>query len=100
MKHVYTAESLIDGQLVVDWLAQCGVLSLLLNQNAMSGFGDLPMTYPEVWVKHDSDLEKARLSIARFKNSPLSAADKTCATCQEPNPASFDICWQCNTPLR
>lgn len=99
MKRVYTAESLIDGQLVVDLLAQAGVPSLLFNQNAVGGFGDLPVTYPEVWVKRDLDLEKARQAIDRFENSPLPATDKACDTCSEPNPATFEICWQCNAPL-
>ena len=101
MKRVYTAESLIDGQLVVDLLAQAGVPSLLFNQNAQGGFGDLPVTYPEVWVKRNFDQEKARHLIDEFENRPCPgrALDKTCDTCREPNPATFDVCWQCNTPL-
>lgn len=99
MKRVYTAESMIDGQLVVDLLSQVGIPCLLFNQNAVGGFGDLPVTYPEVWVKRDLDLEKARRTVTDFENSPLPASDKTCTTCHEPNPSTFDVCWQCNALL-
>lgn len=99
MKRVYTAESLIDGQLVVDLLTVADVPCLLFNQNAVGGFGDLPVTYPEVWVKRDFDVEKAAREIARFENSPPPPTNKTCATCGENNPATFDICWQCNAAL-
>ncbi len=99
MKRVYTAESIIDGQLVLDLLTQAGVPCLLFNQNAVGGFGDLPVTYPEVWVKRDRDMEKARRAVQDFENSPLPANDQPCQTCHELNPSTFAICWQCNTPL-
>lgn len=99
MKRVYTAQSLIDGQLVVDLLARAGVPSLLFNQNAQGGLGDLPVTHPEVWVKRNFDEQKARRAIREFENRPPPALDKTCGTCLERNPSTFDICWRCDTPL-
>ena len=99
MKRVYTAESLIDGQLVVDLLTLAGVPSLLFNQNAVGGFGDLPVTYPEVWVKRDHDLAKALRAIEDFENIPDPPTDKPCATCGERNPATFEVCWRCNGEL-
>ena len=100
MKRVYTAETLIDGQLMMDLLKLAGVPCLLFNQNAVGGLGDLPVTYPEVWVKRDLDLEKARRTIADFENSPPPATDKTCATCGEHNPATFEVCWRCDAVLK
>lgn len=99
MKLVYTAESLIDGKLVVDLLGQVGIPGLLFNQNAVGGFGDLPVTYPEVWVERDADAKKALRAIARFENSPAPALDKTCGVCAERNPTTFEICWQCNAEI-
>ena len=99
MKLVYTAESLIDGQMVLDLLAQADVPGLLFNQNSVGGFGELPVTYPEVWVKRDSDAGKARRLIDDFENSPPPVSDKACGTCFELNPATFEVCWQCNAPL-
>lgn len=99
MKCVYTAESLIDGQMVVDLLTLAGIPCLLFNQNAVGGLGDLPVTYPEVWVKRDRDLEKARDTIADFENRPPPTSDKSCDTCGENNPATFEVCWRCNGAL-
>ena len=96
MKCVYTAESLIDGQLVADLLAHAGVPCLLFNQNAVGGFGDLPVTYPEVWVKRDHDAEKAVREIEHFESSPPPPTNRSCATCGENNPATFDVCWRCD----
>lgn len=98
MKRVYTAESLIDGQLVVDLLAHNGVPSLLFNQNAGGALGELPVTRPEVWVRRDADCEKARRAIARFERPPP-RADAACGVCDEMNPAGFEICWRCESPL-
>lgn len=99
MKRVYTAQSLIDGQLVVDLLAQAGVPCLLFNQNAQGGLGDLPVTHPEVWVKRNFDAGKARRAIVAFENRPPPAVDRLCGVCRELNPATFDICWRCNAAL-
>lgn len=99
MKRVYTAQSLIDGQLVVDLLAQAGVPSLMFNQNAQGGLGDLPVTHPEVWVKRNFDAGKARRAIREFESRPLPASDKICRACRECNPATFDICWRCSAAL-
>jgi len=99
MKCVYTAESLIDGQLVIDLLADAGIPSLLFNQNTPGGLGDLPVTYPEVWLKRDLDLEKARRVVQQFETCPLAVIDKTCSNCGETNPATFEICWQCHAVL-
>ena len=100
MRRVYTAQSLIDGQLVVDLLAQAGVPCQLFNQNAQGGLGDLPVTHPEVWVKRDFDESKARRAIREYESRPTPANDRVCGVCFENNPATFDICWRCNAALR
>ncbi|MGI9309980.1 MAG: DUF2007 domain-containing protein [bacterium] len=99
MKRVYTAESLIDGQMIVDLLAHNGVPSLLFNQNAQGGIGDLPVTYPEVWVKRDFDQSKARRMIADFETQPPPTSDLRCRRCSEWNPSTFEICWKCHGAL-
>lgn len=69
MKRVYTADSLIDGQLVIDLLTNAGVPCLLFNQSAAGGLGDLPVTYPEVWVKRNRDTEKPRVKFSALKTA-------------------------------
>ena len=99
MKLVYTAESLIDAQLIMDLLRNNGVPCLLFNQNAVGGFGELPMTHPEVWVQHDRDAAAATREIEHFETSPTPATNKPCPNCREFNPATFEVCWRCDAPL-
>lgn len=99
MKCVYTAESLIDAQLVIDQLTLAGIPCQLFNQNALGGLGDLPVTYPEVWVKRDLDSDKASRIVEEFEYSPLPPTNQKCARCNERNPATFEICWRCNAVL-
>ena len=99
MQRVYIAESLVDGQLMVDRLNNAGVATELFHQNALGGLGDLPVTYPEVWIKRDLDLEKALYIINQFDNQTVPTSSQTCHQCGESNPTTFEICWLCSTPL-
>ena len=103
MLKVYTAESLVDAKLVVDLLNQAGVPAELFNSNASGALGELPVVYPEVWIKRDLDETKAGRILQPFIDSVVSGPEKTlpltCNACGESNPHSFEICWQCRNPL-
>ncbi len=99
MQRVYIAESLVDGQLMVDRLNNADIAAELFHQNALGGLGDLPVTYPEVWIKRDLDLEKAVHVINQFANQTVPTNTQLCAQCGESNPTTFEICWSCLTPL-
>jgi len=100
---IYTAESLVDAQLVVDLLDQSGVPAELFNGNASGALGELPVIYPEVWIKRDLDESKANRVIQSFTESftakPKPDFPLRCSKCGENNPQSFEICWQCYNPL-
>jgi len=98
VQRVYLAESLIDGQLLVDHLSEAGIPAELFHQNAQGGLGELPVTYPEVWIKRDLDLEKAIRAVRSFVNRPDHVTTWICAHCSESNPDTFEICWLCLTP--
>ena len=100
MKRIYTAESLVDGQLVVDMLLEAGVPAQLFNQNALGGLGELPVTPPEVWIRRDPDEEKAKDLVRGLLDQPWSDNSVDCETCGESNPDTFELCWQCNKDLR
>ncbi|WP_424948047.1 DUF7577 domain-containing protein [Candidatus Spongiihabitans sp.] len=84
---------------MIDRLSEAGIPSVLFHQNASGGLGDLPVIYPEVWIKRDMDLEKAIGVINRFVSRRLPPGTRLCRQCGESNPATFEICWQCLTPL-
>jgi hypothetical protein len=66
VQRVYLAESLIEGQLLIDHLEAMGIPANLFHQNMQGGLGELPVTYPEVWIKRDMDLEKADRVVHSF----------------------------------
>jgi len=98
MKRAYIADSLIDGQLVADWLTGNGIPCEIFHQNGSGALGELPVTHPEVWVKRNPDIDKATNLISiMFDNN--TGAPVVCRNCNETNPAGFDVCWQCQTSL-
>lgn len=98
MKRAYIADSLIDGQLVADWLSSNGIPCEVFHQNGSGALGELPVTSPEVWVKRDPDLDKADHLINLMFSTDKGPAIR-CSQCEEANPPGFDICWQCQSPL-
>ena len=99
MRRVYIADSLVDGQLVLNLLEESGVPAELFHQNGTGGLGELPVVYPEVWVVRDLDQQKASRIIGEFSSRPLGHHPRVCLQCGEQNPDSFEICWQCHRPL-
>ncbi len=84
---------------MIDQLKLAGIPAELFHQNALGGLGDLPVTYPEVWIKRDMDLEKAIRAVTLFVNRPSPVNSQLCHQCGESNPCTFEICWQCHSPL-
>ena len=99
MRRVYIADSLVDGQLLVDYLVQYGIEAEMFHQNSQGGLGELAVTWPEVWIKRNSDSNRTRLLIERFDKRPSPVYNLFCTRCNESNPDTFEICWQCGTPL-
>jgi hypothetical protein len=96
---VYIAESLVDGQLVLNLLEDSGVPAELFHQNSTGGLGELPVVNPEVWIKRDLDHEKACRIVREFSCRPVAVNTMTCPLCGEQSPDSFEICWQCHSAL-
>jgi hypothetical protein len=95
VQRVYLAESLIEGQLLIDHLEAMGIPANLFHQNMQGGLGELPVTYPEVWIKRDMDLEKADRVVHSFINRPDPVNTWVCNHCGESSPDNFEICWLC-----
>ena len=99
MIRVYVAESLVDGQLLVDLLDDAGVPSELFHQNGSGALGELPVVYPEVWICRNLDIDKATNVIAKFSTPRNLEESITCESCGEKNPGAFEICWLCHQSL-
>ena len=78
----------------------CGIRARILNANASSIAGELPIdqAMPQVWVEDPADATRAREVIDTFTRAPAGPARK-CPACGEDNPGSFDLCWNCGSGL-
>ena len=100
MKRIYLARDFSQAQLLVNMLEQAMIPARVENIHQAGGFGELAVTYPEIWVKRDQDEQRARQLIKEFETeSKIIQQDKNCSNCNEQNPANFDWCWACQTEL-
>ncbi len=99
MFRLYTAANLPEAHLVLHRLQAAGIKAKVFNENAQGGLGELPVTYPEVWVEQAEDIEKGRNIIREFEQSDVVAASRVCAQCGEENPVNFEVCWQCGSSM-
>jgi hypothetical protein len=100
VKKVHAAATLAEAHLLVDLLADRGIRARIFNANASSLAGELPIdaALPQVWVDDPAHAERARALIDDFSRSP-SKPTRKCAACDEDNPGSFDLCWNCGAGL-
>lgn len=54
-------------------------------------------TWVELWVVNETRVEEAAQLIKETMEQP-EGDEWICNHCQETNPATFDVCWQCGTP--
>ena len=100
MKRVHAAANLPEAHLLVDLLADRGIRARVLNANASSLAGELPIdaAMPQVWVDNPDDAARAREVIETFVRTPAGAPRK-CPACGEDSPGAFDLCWSCGAGL-
>jgi len=101
MKKIYSAENLIEAQLLLDLLGHAGIKARLFNENAQGGLGEIPFThaYPEVWVIDDSDVDRGKVVANSYENLPVEVGTVFCRACGEGSPRNFQLCWQCGVDL-
>ena len=100
MKKIYIARDFAQAQLLVGLLEQQMIPALVENYHQSSGLGELAVSFPEVWIRRQQDETRAKRVLEAFEiaeKTPL--AESICRHCHEPNPASFDLCWQCGRDL-
>ena len=98
MKKVYGS----DDPLLVARLRQVleseHVACVVRNDFLLGAAGELPPNecWPELWVLHDEQADKARALVEAFVAAADPAADPwTCAGCGEVLDGAFTQCWQC-----
>lgn len=101
MKKLYTANHLLEAQIVRDLLESAYIPTRLFNEYAQGGTGEIPFThtYPEVWVVRDLDYERGRTIVEAYEQAPPVTGTVFCPQCGEGNPGNFQLCWQCGSGL-
>jgi hypothetical protein len=96
MKRIYSSGNLMQATLLADWLRAAGIEAHVLNQNASSLAGEIPLpaSLPQVWITNPAHAALSAEIIRRFE-APMDAPDWTCEACSEANPATFAVCWRC-----
>lgn len=85
----------------MDLLADRGIRARVLNANASSLAGELPIdaALPQVWVDDADNAARALEVIDTFIGGAPTGPAIRCPACGEENPASFDLCWSCGAGL-
>jgi hypothetical protein len=96
MKRLFTHENRMILYNMRNLLESAGIDTVVVNEFAGGGVGDLPAfdTWPELWLRDDSQLEQAR-TILRGVSAEADTAPWFCRQCHEANEAAFRICWNC-----
>jgi len=92
----------IQAYLIRDLLAMHGVRTHLFNENMQGAVGGLPVdaALPQIWLEDDCDLERARGLLARFEADRGREGEYLCGACREPNPVTFESCWNCGAAVK
>ncbi len=101
MRKLYEAADRIEAQMLMDYLAEQGIASVLLGDTLSGGAGELPANiFPAIWILKDEQHQRARWLIESFKaesQAPHSSGWR-CPVCGESVDPGFDLCWNCSTP--
>jgi hypothetical protein len=97
MIRIYQAADLPEAHLVAGLLRHAGIAARVLKENAQGGLGDIPFgeAYPEVWIEHPADFDRANAVIDEFESPPIDSGSVICLACGEENPGNFELCWKC-----
>ena len=98
MKLIYTNENRLLVFNAKNILENAGLQTLLKNEYASGGAGDLAVlsTWLELWVVNDRHYDLAIQTLkSAFKCNEADAW--VCKSCEETNEGSFDICWNCQS---
>ena len=96
MKKLVTNENLFILANIKEVLEQAGIACSIKNEFIGGASGELPHfeLWPEIWIMHDEDLERAQSIVTEINdNSPID--EWACNFCQEKNADSFEYCWNC-----
>ncbi len=95
---VFSSINAAEVYLVRSALTREGIESQIKGNMRAPLAGEVPFDDARVELCVNPDLEEQALSIIDAIRQ-ADGADQVCPACQETNPSSFEICWQCGSEL-
>ena len=98
MKLVYSNENRFLVNNVKNLIDAQGISTFIKNEFAQGAAGAISAfdSWPEIWVTHDTDFERA-IAIVKTSENSGKDGDWICQSCSEENDLSFEICWNCQS---
>ncbi len=101
MLKLYSAESIIDAQLLHHQLSEKGIDAMIKGTYLTGAIGELPPDQlVSIWISDPGQEEPARQIVREFeRNRQAVVEDIECPHCHEMNQSSFGFCWSCGERL-
>jgi hypothetical protein len=103
MERIHTADDPIYIGYLKALLNAEGIACTVRNELLIGGSGELPPNecWPELWVLHGADAQRARSIVkTALENPPGDGESWECAHCGEGCEAQFTACWRCGSLRR
>ena len=100
MRKLCESPSLVDLQLIANYLENAGIGVEILNEH-QGGNPGVPhwalSVWAELWVKDSGQFEEAASLLAQHQRQQAQSPDTewSCRGCGESNPGNFESCWKC-----
>lgn len=78
-----------------------GIKTLLRNEQASTATVPMAEITPALCILNESDVDRGVGRIKEYLEASRKAADEevACPSCQELSPRTFELCWNCQSPL-
>jgi hypothetical protein len=96
VKKIYTTPEQYQLGLITSVLGESEIEYVIRNEFLAGALGELPPheCWPEIWVTHDEDFDKA-ISLIEQASQTIPDQGKWQCDCGEENEGTFGSCWKC-----
>ena len=99
MREIYSGPDSAKVGFYKSVLEEAGILAFIRNDGASRGEAVATFLYPTLCITDDERYDEAMAMLKDLHDpKPIVGPDWSCPKCKEAVPASFDSCWNCQTP--
>lgn len=101
MIHLKTSEHMTELMPLKTALEVASIDCFIKNEFNGGGLGEIPFTetWPELWIKDETDKNKALAIIESLSIASGALMDWDCPECHERIEKEFQLCWRCGHVL-